>query len=91
MAATRKIPLRVCIGCGQEKDKREMLRVIRDSDNQISLDVTGKKNGRGAYVCKNGECLKKAISTKGLEKSLKTQIPDEVYTKLKEEMKAYEQ
>ena len=84
--ATKKIPLRKCIGCGEMKDKRELLRVLKTSENEIVLDTTGKKNGRGAYLCKNEECLKKLRKTKGLERSLKIAIPQEVYDKLEKEM-----
>ena len=83
---TKKIPLRQCIGCGEMKNKKEMMRVIKTPEEDISIDTTGKKNGRGAYVCKNMQCLEKAIKSKGLERSLKTAIPKEVYEQLKEEM-----
>lgn len=72
------------------KNKREMIRVIKTSENEIILDATGKKNGRGAYLCADGECLKKAEKSKGLERSLKTAIPKEIYEQLEEEMEAIE-
>lgn len=81
----KKIPMRQCVGCGEMKNKKEMLRVIKTSE-EILLDTTGKKNGRGAYICPNGECLKKAIKSKGLERSLKTAIPQEVIENLTKEM-----
>lgn len=67
-----------------------MVRVVKNAENVISLDETGKKNGRGAYICRNMECLQKAVKSKGLERSLKTQIPDEVITLLEKEMSAVE-
>ncbi len=82
--------MRQCVGCGEMKEKREMSRVIRTAEDEILLDVTGKKNGRGAYICKSEECLKKAIKNKGLERSLKTAIPQEVYEVLTKEMAEFE-
>lgn len=90
MAANRKIPQRQCVGCGGNFDKKDMIRVIKTQDDQITLDFTGKKNGRGAYICKNGECLNKAVKSKGLERSLKTSIPQEVYDILLKEMEEHE-
>ena len=72
------------------KSKKEMIRVIRTSENEFLLDATGKKNGRGAYICPNGDCLSKAIKSKGLERSLKQAIPKEVYETLEKEMKGIE-
>ena len=86
MPQTRKKPQRQCVGCGQNKDKTDLIRVLRNDASEIFLDETGKKNGRGAYICKTKECLERAIKTKGLERSLKTAIPAEVYERLKEEM-----
>lgn len=86
MSVVRKKPQRQCVGCGQNKDKTDMIRVLRNEAGEIFLDATGKKNGRGAYICKTPECLGKAIKSKGLERSLKTAIPAEVYEQLKEEM-----
>lgn len=82
---SKKIPLRQCIGCGEMKSKKEMLRVLKTTEGPIVLDVTGKKNGRGAYLCKSAECLKKAKKNKGLERSFKMSIPDEVYQNLEKE------
>ena len=84
----KKIPLRQCVGCGQMKGKREMVRILRTEDNEICVDVTGKKNGRGAYVCRSGECLRQARKNKGLERSFKMSIPDEVYSLLEEEFES---
>ncbi|MCQ2540579.1 MAG: YlxR family protein [Acetatifactor sp.] len=81
----KKIPLRQCIGCGEMRGKKEMIRVLKTVEDQICLDATGKKNGRGAYICKNKECLQKAAKNKGLERSFKMSIPAEVYALLEEE------
>lgn len=85
MAVNKKIPMRVCIGCGESKSKKDLMRVVRTPEEEFVLDATGKKNGRGAYLCKDAECLKKAIKSKGLERSFKMSIPKEVYAKLEEE------
>lgn len=90
MAVTRKIPQRQCLGCGEMKDKKSLLRVIRTPEEEILLDTTGKKNGRGAYVCASMECLNKAIKSKGLERSLKCSIPAEIYEALKKELMEFE-
>ncbi|MBD5479699.1 MAG: YlxR family protein [Lachnospiraceae bacterium] len=82
---SKKIPLRQCVGCGEMKGKKEMLRVLKTTEGPIVLDTTGKKNGRGAYLCKSVECLKKAKKNKGLERSFKMSIPDEVYEDLEKE------
>lgn len=86
----KKIPLRQCVGCGEMKGKRDMMRVLKTADDEICLDVTGKKNGRGAYVCKSMECLQKARKNKGLERSFKMNIPSEVYNTLEEEFRKLE-
>ncbi|MGN0411943.1 MAG: RNase P modulator RnpM [Lachnospiraceae bacterium] len=75
----KKIPMRQCIGCGEMKSKKEMMRVLKNAEGEISLDTTGKKNGRGAYLCYSRECLQKAIKSKGLERSFQMKIPQEVY------------
>ncbi len=90
MAVKKKIPQRMCIGCGEMKDKRDMLRVIKTSDDEIMIDATGKKNGRGAYVCRSLRCLEMAVKNKGLERSLKQSIPVEVYDSLRKELEAIE-
>ena len=84
--ADKKIPLRLCVGCQAMKPKLELIRVIKTPEGEVTLDATGRKNGRGAYLCKNEECLKKLRKTKGLERSLKIAIPQEVYDKLEKEM-----
>ena len=86
----KKIPLRQCVGCGEMKGKREMMRVLRTVENEICLDVTGKKNGRGAYVCRNRECLRQARKNKGLERSFKMSIPGDVYDNLEREFENLE-
>lgn len=91
----KKIPMRQCVGCREMKAKKEMLRVIKTADENgaesgILLDETGRKNGRGAYVCKSSACLKAAIKNKGLERSLKTPIPQEIYEMLTKEMEELE-
>lgn len=80
--------MRQCIGCAQMKNKKEMIRVIKTPENTFCLDETGKKNGRGAYLCKQRDCLEKAIRSKGLERSFKMSIPVEVYDTLKEEFES---
>ncbi len=85
MVNNKKIPMRLCIGCGEMKSKREMMRILRTPEETFVLDVTGKKNGRGAYLCQNAECLRRAIKSKGLERSFKMSIPKEVYVQLEEE------
>ena len=87
MSQARKIPMRKCIGCQEMKSKKEMLRVIRTPEEELVIDTTGRKNGRGAYLCKQSACFEKACKNKGLERSLKMQIPKEVYGQLEEEMK----
>lgn len=83
---TRKVPLRQCIGCGEMKTKKEMIRVIKTPEEDVLIDPTGKKNGRGAYICPSSECLKKAIKNKAIERSFKMNISGEVYKQLEEEL-----
>ena len=82
----KKIPLRQCLGCREMKPKKELIRVVRSPEGEISLDFKGKANGRGAYLCPNAECLKKAIKARALERAFETQIPPELYERLKQEM-----
>ena len=86
MSNGKKVPMRKCVGCQEMKNKKEMIRVIRTEEGEFLLDVTGRKNGRGAYVCPSRECLDKAIKSKGLERSFKQSIPKEVYEMLEKEM-----
>lgn len=86
----KKVPLRQCVGCGEMKSKKEMMRVLKTAENEICLDVTGKKNGRGAYICRSRECLQKARKGKGLERSFKISISNEVYDTLEREFEHLE-
>lgn len=86
----KKIPMRQCIGCGEMKSKKEMIRVLKTPEEEILLDATGKKNGRGAYLCREKECLVKARKNKGLERSFKMKIPNEVYDNLEKEFDTIE-
>ena len=84
----KKIPQRQCMGCRERKNKRDMLRVVRGTDGTVTLDFGGKLNGRGAYVCPDPECLKKARKTRALERCLETPIPEDVYDRMEKEMEA---
>ncbi len=81
----KKIPMRQCIGCGEMKSKKELLRILKTAEDEITLDATGRKNGRGAYLCFSRDCLEKAVKKKGLERSFRMKIPKEVYERLGEE------
>lgn len=81
----KKIPMRQCVGCKEMKNKREMMRVLKTAEGPIVIDTTGRKNGRGAYLCMTKECLVKARKNKGLERSFQMSIPDEVYEELEKE------
>ncbi len=83
---TRKIPLRKCTGCQEMKNKKELVRIVKTDENTYIIDATGKKPGRGAYICPNIECLEKAKKTKGLERSFKSAVPNEVYQQLFNEL-----
>ena len=89
----KKISMRQCVGCGEMKNKKDMMRVLKSAEGSIVLDMTGKKNGRGAYLCMNKECLVKARKNRGLERSFKMSIPDEIYENLEKEFEdgGYEQ
>ena len=82
--------MRKCVGCQEMKSKKGMIRVIRTSEGEFLLDATGRKNGRGAYLCPNSDCLAKAVKNKGLERSFKQAIPKEVYEALEKEMEVLE-
>lgn len=87
MVQTKKVPVRTCTGCREAKNKKELIRVVRDKDENIFVDFTGKKNGRGAYICPELECLEKAIKNKGLERTLKiSHIDENVYQQLRKEL-----
>ncbi len=89
MNMIKKIPGRRCNGCMQSFDKRDLIRVVRSPEGVISIDFTGKTPGRGAYLCKNPDCLKKAIKAKRIDRALETAIPDEVYGELEGTLSAY--
>ena len=89
--ANKKVPQRQCVGCHEVKAKSELVRVIKTPEEEVVLDQTGRKNGRGAYLCPNPDCLAKAMKSKGLERSLQITIPDMVYEALKKEMSALAQ
>lgn len=84
----KKIPMRQCLGCREMKPKKELIRVVRSPEGNISLDFKGKASGRGAYVCPSSQCLKKAIKAKALERAFSMQIPQEIYEALEREMEA---
>ena len=84
----KKIPQRQCMGCRERKPKNDMIRIVRGTDGVVRLDFGGKMNGRGAYICPKMDCLKRAIKAKSLERSLETEIPDEIYARLEQEMEA---
>ncbi|CDI49371.1 hypothetical protein BN906_01370 [Clostridium tetani 12124569] len=87
MLKTRKIPQRMCTGCMEMKPKKELIRVVRNKEGEVSIDLTGKKSGRGAYICKDVNCLQKSFKTRRLEKNLEATISEELFNKLKEEIK----
>ena len=80
----KNMPQRTCMGCNSKKDKKELIRIVKNNQNQITVDKTGKKEGRGAYICNNAECLEKVKKSKKLERILDTKISDEIYDKLKD-------
>lgn len=79
----KSLPQRSCIGCNTKKDKKDLIRIVKDKDGNISIDKTGKANGRGAYICNNVECLEKAIKSKRLERSFEKSINSEIYENLR--------
>ena len=86
----RRIPVRECLGCSEHLPKNTLLRVVRSPEGEISLDFTGKKSGRGAYICKNVRCLQKARKSRRIERSLETTIPDEVYDAMERELSSHD-
>lgn len=86
MAVVKKIPSRLCIGCQQQKPKRKLVRIVRSPEGEFSIDLTGKKPGRGAYICNSPECLQKAVKARRLEQSFKSAIDKAVYEALKQEL-----
>ena len=87
----KKIPQRKCLGCMESFPKKELIRVVRTPENQVVIDLTGKKSGRGAYVCKSKTCLKKAIKSKRIQSNLEIEVPDSLYESLSEELDRIEQ
>ncbi len=87
----KKVSMRKCLGCDEMLGKKGLLRIVRSKEGDISLDLTGKKSGRGAYICKDLACFEKAVKKKAFERSFKCKIPDEVYSRLKEEITAQEE
>jgi len=85
----KKIPQRQCMGCRERKAKRELIRVVRGVDGTVSLDFSGKLNGRGAYICPDPNCLQKARKAKSLERSLEAEVPEQVYERLNKELEGY--
>ncbi|MDO4633000.1 MAG: YlxR family protein [Eubacteriales bacterium] len=86
MGQTRKVPLRKCVGCQEMKNKKELIRILKTPEDELVIDTTGRKNGRGAYLCLSKECFDKAVKSRGLERSLKMSIPGDVYDTLKKEI-----
>lgn len=86
---TRRVPLRMCTGCGEMKTKKELVRVVHSKEGEISLDLTGKKAGRGAYVCPSPDCLKKARKARRIERSFQCRIPEEVYDAMEDALQKY--
>lgn len=83
---TKKIPMRQCMGCRTMKPKAELVRVVRSPEGEISVDLKGRKPGRGAYVCRDAQCLKKAIKSRALSKALEAELPEEIYGTLRQQM-----
>ena len=82
----KKIPMRMCTGCGEMKPKRELVRVVKSPEGEVSLDLTGKKPGRGAYVCRSADCLRAARKARRFERAFSCRIPDEAYDRMEEEL-----
>ena len=82
----KKIPLRMCTGCMEMKPKKELIRIVKSPEGEVSVDLTGKKSGRGAYICKDIECLEKTFKTKRLSRNLDTAIDNEIYDRLRKEI-----
>ena len=89
MVSAKKVPQRQCVGCGEMKNKKEMIRILKTPEGSFTLDTTGRKNGRGAYLCPCMECFRKAVKGRGLERSFKMAIPKEQYETLEKEMEQF--
>ena len=90
MMKTKKIPMRMCLGCGKMKPKRELIRVVKSKEGDISLDLTGKKSGRGAYICKSVECFEKARKARKFERSFSCMISEDIYNSMEGELRENE-
>ena len=90
MMKTKKIPMRMCLGCGEMKPKRELIRVVKSKEGDISLDLTGKKSGRGAYICKSVECFEKARKARKFERSFSCMISEDIYDSMEGELRENE-
>lgn len=90
MMKTKKIPMRMCLGCGEMKPKRELIRVVKSKEGEISLDLTGKKSGRGAYICKSVECFEKARKARKFERSFSCMISEDIYNSMEGELRENE-
>lgn len=90
MMKTKKIPMRMCLGCGEMKPKRELIRVVKSKEGDISLDFTGKKSGRGAYICKSVECFEKARKARKFERSFSCMISEDIYNSMEGELRENE-
>lgn len=90
MMKTKKIPMRMCLGCGEMKPKRELIRVVKSKEGDISLDLTGKKSGRGAYICKSVECFEKARKSRKFERSFSCMISEDIYNSMEGELRENE-
>lgn len=82
----KKTPMRMCLGCNEMKPKKELIRIVKTPENEIMVDLKGKANGRGAYICRDAECLKRAVKAKRLERTFATEISDEIYETLKKDL-----
>ena len=87
----KKIPMRQCLGCNEHKPKRELLRVVRSPEGEISLDFKGKQSGRGAYICRDVKCLRRARKSKRIDRNLECEIPETVYDAMERELESYEE
>lgn len=90
MMKTKKIPMRMCLGCGEMKPKRELIRLVKSKEGDISLDLTGKKSGRGAYICKSVECFEKARKARKFERSFSCMISEDIYNSMEGELRENE-
>lgn len=86
MAAVKKIPMRMCLGCGEMKPKKELIRAVKSPEGEISIDLTGKRSGRGAYICRSSECFRKARKARRFEKAFSCQISEQVYDTMEKEL-----